>query len=158
MKFAATAATSYKVESPTEIIATAPAGKGSAAVTVTTPGGTSAETPADLYTYDPVPTVSSLSAKEGPLAGTTKLTIKGTGFTPTSKVSFGATPAKASAYVSPTELSAESPAGTGTVNVTVETLGGTSPTSTADDFTYVSKMCIRDRSSPPHPRAKARQR
>ena len=48
---------------------------------MTTPGGTSAEVPADLYTYDPVPTVTALSVKEGPLAGATKVTITGAGST-----------------------------------------------------------------------------
>ena len=90
----------------------------------------------------PVPTVTALSVKEGPLAGATKVTITGTGFTKASTVSFGATKAKASTYVSETELSAESPAGTGTVNVTVVTAGGTSATSPADDFSYVSTPTV----------------
>ena len=142
VSFGATPATKYKVESPTSILAESPAGNGTAAVTVETAGGTSAEVPADLYTYDPVPTVTALSVKEGPLAGATKVTITGTGFTKASTVSFGATKAKASTYVSETELSAESPAGTGTVNVTVVTAGGTSATSPADDFSYVSTPTV----------------
>ena len=86
--------------------------------------------------------MTSLSVKEGPLAGGTKLTITGTGFTAASTVSFGATKAKASTYISATELSAESPAGTGTVNVTVTSAGGTSATSAADDFSYVSTPTV----------------
>ena len=140
--FGVTPATKYKVESATSILAESPAGKGSAAVTVETPGGTSAEVPADLYTYDPVPTITKVTPGEGPLAGGTKVTITGTGFTKSSTVSFGATKAKASTYVSETELSAESPAGTGTVNVTVVTAGGTSATSPADDFNYVSTPTV----------------
>ena len=142
VSFGATAAAKYKVESSTKITATSPAGSGTVEVTVTTPGGTSAEVPADLYTYDPVPTITKVTPGEGPLAGATKVTITGTGFTKASTVSFGGTAAKASSYVSETELSAESPAGTGTVNVTVETAGGTSATSTADDFTYVSTPTV----------------
>ena len=45
VSFGATAATKYKVESPTTIVAEAPAGKGTAAVTVKTAGGTSANRP-----------------------------------------------------------------------------------------------------------------
>ena len=57
-------------------------------------------------------------------------------------MSFGATKAKASTFISATELSAESPAGTGTVNVTVTSAGGTSATSAADDFSYVSTPTV----------------
>ena len=142
VKFGATAGTSLKVESPTELTIESPAGTGTVNVTVESPGGTSATSTADDYTYDPLPTVSALSVKEGPLAGGTATTITGTGFTPTSSVSFGGVKAKASTYVSPTELNVESPAGTGTVNVTVETPGGTSTTSAADDFTYVSTPTV----------------
>src|SRR5207245_6685649 len=39
---------------------------------------------------------------------------------------------------SATSIAAESPAGTGTVDVTVTTAGGTSATSPADHFTYVA--------------------
>ena len=132
VRFGGVAAAAFKATSATSITATAPAGAGIAAVTVTTPGGTSAETPADLYTYDAVPTVTSLSVKEGPLAGGTKVTITGTGFTAGSTVSFGATKAKASTFISATELSAESPAGTGAAAVTVETPGGKSAEVPAD--------------------------
>ena len=124
VSFGATPATKYKVESATSISAEARQAKAPPRSRSKPPAATSAETPADLYTYDAVPTVTSLSVKEGPLAGGTKVTITGTGFTPTSTVSFGATKAKASAFISATELSAESPAGTGTVAVTVETPGG----------------------------------
>ena len=68
MSFGATPAAKYKVESPTSIVAESPTGKGTAAVTVKTPGGTSAETTADLYTYDPVPTVAKVTPTEGPEA------------------------------------------------------------------------------------------
>ena len=142
VSFGATSALKYKVESPTSISAESPGGTGTVNVTVEGPGGTSATSTADDYTYDPVSTVTSLSVKEGPLTGGTATTITGTGFTPTSSVSFGGVKAKATTYVSTTELSVESPAGTGTVNVTVETAGGTSATSAADDFTYVSTPTV----------------
>ena len=108
MSFGATAATKYKVESPTSISAEAPAGKGTAAVTVKTPGGTSAETPADLFTYDAIPTVTALSVKEGPLAGGTKVTIKGTGFTPSLNGRLRRNRSHRVTVVSATEISATS--------------------------------------------------
>jgi len=40
-------------------------------------------------------------------------------------------------FVSSTELQATSPAGTGTVDVTVTTTGGTSATWAGDRFTYM---------------------
>ena len=43
---------------------------------------------------------------------------------------------------SATQITATAPAGTGTVNVTVTTAGGTSATSAADDFTYVTSATI----------------
>ncbi len=39
--------------------------------------------------------------------------------------------------VNDTTITADSPAGTGTVDVTVTTPSGTSPTSAADQFTYI---------------------
>ena len=85
--------------------------------------GTSAEAPADLYTYDPVPTVTALSVKEGPLAGGTKVTITGTGFTKASSVTFGASPAAGVIFDSATELTATAPATltAGPVNIEVST-------------------------------------
>ena len=59
-------------------------------MTVTTPGGTSGTKP---YTYDPVPTITSLSRTSGPTSGGTKVTIAGTGFSTASHVKFGTTTA-----------------------------------------------------------------
>ena len=138
VSFGATPATKYKVESATSISAEAPAGKGTAAVTVKTPGGTSAETPADLYTYDAVPTVTGIAPAEGPLGGATKVIVKGTGFTAASTVTFGATPAAGVIVDSATEITATSPATltAGPVNVEVTTAGGTSKALAADEYTY----------------------
>ena len=142
VSFGATPATKYKVESPTSIVAEAPAGKGTAAVTVKTPGGTSAETPADLYTYDAVPMVTSLSVKEGPQAGGTEVLITGAGFTERSTVFFGGVESPEVGYISPTELLVASPPGIGTAAVTVATAGGTSTAGPADDFTYLATPTV----------------
>ena len=66
------------------------------------------------------------------------VTITGTGFTGATAVDFGGTNAATNVQVvSATEITATSPAGTGTVDVTVTTAGGTSTTSSADQFTYM---------------------
>ena len=47
--------------------------------------------------------------------------------------------------VNDTTITADSPAGTGTVDVTVTTPGGTSATSAADQFTYIAAVARRSR-------------
>ena len=114
---------------------TAPAGVASVDVTVTTPAGTSATTPADLFAYD-APTVSSVSPGSGPTAGVTVVTIGGSGFVPGATVSFGANPAADVTVNSSTSITATSPAGVASVDVTVTTPAGTSATTPADQFLY----------------------
>ncbi len=105
---------------------TAPAGVASVDVTVTTPAGRSATTPADLFAYD-VPTVSSVSPGSGPTAGGTAVTIAGSGFVPGATVKFGANPATGVTVNSSSSITATSPAGgAGSVDVTVTTPVGTS--------------------------------
>jgi IPT/TIG domain len=60
----------------------------------------------------------------------------GTGFTGATVVNFGSAPATNLQVISDTQLTAVSPAGTGRVNVTVTTPGGTSATSTTTGFSY----------------------
>ncbi len=84
------------------------------------------------------PTVSGVSPASGPAAGGTSVTVSGTGFTGATAVDFGTTPAASFTVVSDSEITAVSPAGTGTVDVTVTTSSGTSATSSADQFTYTA--------------------
>jgi hypothetical protein len=88
------------------------------------------------------PAVSGVSPGSGPTVSGASVTITGTNFVAgtTTSVSFGSTPATSFAVNSATTITATAPApgGTGTVDVTVTTAGGTSPTSTADQFTYVA--------------------
>ncbi|WP_205756858.1 putative Ig domain-containing protein [Solilutibacter silvestris] len=140
VKFGATNA-SYTVNSNTQITATSPAGAvGTVDVMVTTLGGTSATSAADQYTYAPAPTVTAISPTSGPTSGGTTVVITGNGFAsapPTGAVKFGATTASYTIN-SNTQITATSPAGgAGTVDVTVTSLGGTSATSAADQYTYV---------------------
>jgi hypothetical protein len=77
----------------------------------------------------------------GSPGGGTAVTITGTGFTGATAVHFGATSAKSFTMNSAASITAVSPKvkGTGTVDVNVTTPAGTSPTSTADQFTFSRK-------------------
>ena len=83
------------------------------------------------------PTVTSISPSSGTAAGGTTVTITGTGFIGATQVSFGSTTALFT-VVSATSITAASPPGSGTFDVTVTTAEGTSATSPADRFTYVA--------------------
>ncbi|WP_328545751.1 IPT/TIG domain-containing protein [Streptomyces platensis] len=124
VRFGTTSA-SFTVNSATQITATAPAGSGTVQVTVTGPGGTSNGQPF-TYTTAPVPALTSLTPTSGPTTGGTTVTLTGTGLATVGAVRFGATPAASFTVVSDTHITAVAPAGTGTVQVTVTTPGGTS--------------------------------
>ncbi|WP_441599467.1 IPT/TIG domain-containing protein [Ensifer sp. 2TAB8] len=136
--FGGTAATGYTINSNTQITATAPAGTaGTVDITVTSPGGTSATSSSDQYTYVAAPTVASRSPTSGPTAGGTTVTITGTGLTGATAVTFGGTAATGFTVNSNTQITATAPAGTGTVDIRVTNTGGTSATSVSDQYTYV---------------------
>lgn len=84
------------------------------------------------------PTVTSVSPASGPSAGSTLVTITGTGFTPDSVVDFGVVPGISPAIVSDTSITVTSPPGIGIVDVRVTNMGGTSPAVPQDQFTYTS--------------------
>jgi hypothetical protein len=134
--FGAYPATLVSVVSSSQITAISPAGAGTVDVRVTNTVGTSAASVADHFTYG-APTVNSISPSSGPTGGGTSVTILGTGFVPGfTSVAFGAYGAAVLSVVSTTSITAISPAGVGTVDVTVTTPSGTSATSVADHFTY----------------------
>jgi hypothetical protein len=135
------AGTSVQFVSSTVLKATSPAAtaSGKVDVTVTTTGGTSATSAADLFNYRAAPTVTGVSPASGPTAGGTVVTITGTGFTAAATVDFGTgNPAPTVQFVNSTTLKATSPAGAaGKVDITVTTTGGTSATSALDQYTYL---------------------
>lgn len=90
---------------------------------------------------DPAPSITSLSPASGPAEGGTRVVITGTRLRGATGVKFGAADASLVSSATNTTLIVTSPAGTGTVNVTVTTPDGTSSTTgTADDFTYQSNV------------------
>ena len=90
------------------------------------------------FAYALPPAVTSISQSIGPAAGGTTLTISGTNLSGTSAVYFGGVNASFMDNGDGT-LTAVSPGGNpSTVDVTVVTLGGTTATSPADQFTYLA--------------------
>jgi IPT/TIG domain len=90
----------------------------------------------------PRPAITGLSPVSGVFAGGTLVTITGTGFTGATSVDFGSAPATDVTVHGDTQVTALSPAGTGIVDVSVTTPGGTSPTTGADGYTYVSAASL----------------
>jgi hypothetical protein len=125
------------VDSDTQITVTSPPGSGTVDVIVHTPSGSSAlNPPADYFIYTPVPTVTLVTPPNGPLGGGNTVIINGTYFTGATSVKFGGVDALMFTVDNDVGITATSPAGTGTVDVTVATCSGTSETSSADYFTY----------------------
>jgi IPT/TIG domain len=84
------------------------------------------------------PAVTGREPATGPAGGGSRVRITGSGFTGATAVLFG--PARASEFTveSDTALVAVSPAGSGSVDVTVTTPAGTSPAVADDRFSYQS--------------------
>ncbi len=145
VRFGATGAVSYVVNSATQITATAPAGSAATVdVTVTTAGGTSSTGgTGNDYTYAGLPTVTGLSPATGPASGGTSIVVTGTNLGAASAVTFGGTSATSYTVNSATRITTTAPAGSpGTVDVVVTTPGGTSSTSSADEFAYVATPAV----------------
>lgn len=106
-------------------------------------GSGSAASPASLNVTAPVPTVSALSPVSGSASGGTSVVLTGTNFTGATAVTFGGVNATSVTIDSDTQITAVSPAGSGTVDVQVVTADGSSDTSGfVDNFTYYSTATI----------------
>jgi hypothetical protein len=82
------------------------------------------------------PVLTAINPTSGSIGGGTRVIVTGSGFTGAISVLFGASSAPAMTVDSDTQITATSPAGSGTVDVTVVTPGGTSTASTNTKFTY----------------------
>jgi hypothetical protein len=130
-------ATNVTVVSPTVIaVVTPPHAAGTVDVEVATPSGVA--TGASLFTFVAAgPTVTAVSPNSGSTTGGTTVTITGTGFAGATAVRFDNTPAVSFTVVSPTTITATTPAHEpGGVNVRVTTPRGTAAGFSL--FTYVT--------------------
>jgi len=132
------AAASFTVNSPTSITAIAPSDAGVVDVRVTTPEGTTPARAVDRFTYIPAPSVGGLSPSSGLETGGTSVKVAGANFTGATSVKFGAANAASFVVNSSTAITVVAPAGTGVVDLTVTTPGGTSTLGAGDQFTYVA--------------------
>jgi hypothetical protein len=82
------------------------------------------------------PTISGIGPATGSSSGGTSVTIVGTNFNGVTAVNFGTNQAAKFTLNSATSITAVSPAGSGSVHITVIAAGGTSATTTADVFSY----------------------
>lgn len=95
------------------------------------------------------PTITEISPSSGFASGGTTVTITGSNLTGATAVKFTATDAAGFSEVSDTQLTATSPGGVvgQIVDITVTTPGGTSATSSADQFSYTLQYQARNQST-----------
>ncbi|MHB8264060.1 MAG: PKD domain-containing protein [Acidimicrobiales bacterium] len=106
--------------------------------TVSLNGGPSAMASQSVTVPAVGPVASGISPDFGPMAGGTAVTITGSGFAPGATVNFGSGSASGVNVSSPSEITAVSPAGIGTVDVRVTVAGQESIANAKDRFAYVS--------------------
>jgi len=122
VKFNGTSA-KFNVVSDTYLTATVPAGATTGPVTVKTPGGTL--TSSTKFRVTPV--IKSFNPTSGKVG--TPVTITGTSFTGTTKVTFGGVKATTFTVNSDTQVTANVPTGAKTGKITITTPGGTATSS-----------------------------
>lgn len=130
--FNTTAATTYVVNSPTQITATVPVGATTGPIHVTTSGGGPATSSTD-FTVVAGATITSFTPTSGPVG--TSVTITGTNLTGVTAVKFNGVSATFTTSTA-TSVTATVPAGATTGKITVTTPGGTATSAT--DFTVTS--------------------
>ena len=101
-------------------------------------GGDSLNGTASVYVTSPT-SITAVSPAFGVTTGATRVTITGTGLTAATGVFFGSIPATSYSIVSATQINAVAPAeAAGYVDVTATVAGGTTSTSTADDYLFAA--------------------
>ena len=136
VSFGGTASPNVTVVSSTSIQAVTPAhAAGAVNVVVTNPDAQNG-TLTNGYTFNPPPTVTSVSPSSGPLAGGTAVTITGTNFRAGATLLFDGFPATSVIVASATSITAVTPAdAAGPANVDVINTDGTQGT-LVGGFTY----------------------
>lgn len=145
VSFGGVLATSFTVDSDSQITAVAPAQTARTVdVTVANANGTSATSAADQYVYHTaMPAVSSLSPSSGVSSGGTTVVITGTSLSTTTAVYFGGTAASSFTVDSDTQVTAVTRAQTnGTVNVSVTNAAGISTSVPGSQFTFFSPVPV----------------
>ena len=94
------------------------------------------------YVFGTPASVTGISTAVGPAGGGTAVTITGTGFLGATQVDFGTAAATNVVVNSDSQITATSPAGTGTVNVTVVKPLSSSPVNPVAQFTYVAAPTV----------------
>jgi hypothetical protein len=97
--------------------------------------GTACGDPANTVLVGARPTLSAISPTLGPAAGSNTVVITGTNLSGATTVNFGSAAVPAT-VIGATEVVANAPAGSGTVDVTVTTPFGTTATIPADAYAY----------------------
>jgi hypothetical protein len=139
-------ALSFTVNSDNSITAIPPPEMaGTIDIRVQTPTGWSNTVSADHYTFvfpqgNPLPSVTFVYPATGSLAGGQVVTITGSSLAGATVVKFGTVAAASFTVNNDTSITAVAPAGlsAGLVDITVTTPAGTSATSSADGFTYLT--------------------
>jgi large repetitive protein len=138
--FGGSAAFAPTAFSDNQLVVTAPPhSAGPVDVRVWAGGASSLPTAADVYVYVGRPVVTAVSPTGGSTSGGTVVTVSGSGFTGASGVTFGGAAGTNLSVASDTRLTVNAPAhAEGNVDVVVVVGGSSSPTATADLFTYLS--------------------
>ena len=136
--FGGVAGTGLVRVSDTTLRVTAPAqAVGTVDVRVTTPGGVSPAAAAVRFTYQAVPTVTSVSPTLAPTKGGGTVVLSGTAYDRVSSVTFGGVAATAVTRLSATQLRVTLPVhAEADVDVRVTTPGGTSPVVPGGRFSF----------------------
>jgi len=149
--FGTTPAASSTINSDNSITAVSPTDSSGTSpdnvdVTVVSPGGTSFTSSNDQFTFYGQPSVTRVSPNHGLIYGGYYVQVSGTNFTGTTGVNAGDTPT-AFQVINNTTLSVYIPAGDGgigdSIGITVTSPGGTSPNTSADQFTYTGPPAVR---------------
>ncbi|MDR0213064.1 MAG: IPT/TIG domain-containing protein [Comamonas sp.] len=145
--FGGISASGVTFNSATSITVTTPSHAAGLVNVVATIAGGSSTQPVS-FTYVAPPTVTAVAPQSGPTTGGTSVVITGTNFSGVTSVTFGGVAAASVTVNSITTITATSPGGSGTVDIQVQTQGGTSSTGPADRFTYVATPTVTALSPP----------